>query len=481
VPVSDVSAPSWQMPFPLVLESFQGASWFDAATIYRRFIERSAAWLLAPRVPQRLDDVDIVINTGWSFIDILDPSQGLCSTALRDAQEARALFPNSTILMHWYVWWNGAFDKGYPDVFASPRANFSAAVAAIQQLGVRVMPYINGRSFDVTLASFAAAAPQMIQSLAENGSLFVGSVDYGNGAPLATVCPSQRSWTTLIPKVVQSLASARVDAVYIDQIAAAEPLSCFSASHGHPVGGGSSWVAGNRQLLAQSARVAPIVTENSAEPYVGAADAFLTVASWIGLPNVDVELAPLFQAVYANVTTVGRIYEPADVTNPPHFCAKTAQSLLYGSLLGWMSWRGLLGVGDALANASTSVLCANRLAEWRQALRPWFRGRRLRDVALVNEASLPVIPTLFGAYAAVQTAAWTAGGGVAVMLVSSWRAALPAHVSLDSAQYELDPSATHTATLLRRDGSTAPLASFTAKFDWSASVAAYDGVAVILQ
>jgi hypothetical protein len=481
MPSTDLSVATWKMAFPLVLRGLDGSDWFDAALVYRRFAA-SADWQTAPRLPSRLQSIDIALNSGWSFHDVLNVTQGLSATVLQDAIEARALFPAASIILHWYVWYTGAanFDMGYPFVFGTPRLDMAKTVAQIQQqLNITVMPYINGRSVDTTMPSYKRHAGQMIQSLSANGSLFVDATDYGNFVPLATACPQLSWWTNqTIPDYASSLANLGVGALYIDQTAAGQAMPCFSTSHGHPLGGGSSWIDGNRKLLLRSARYLPVVTESEAEVFVGAADAHLTVASCVVLPNIDGRVVPLFQSVYANVTTIGRIYEAADFASPDHACAKTAQLYLYGSVLGWMSWHGLLGVSSALRASHDSVTCFNRLIEWRQLVRPWFAGRRAQDFRLVNAASLPSIPTLFGVYDAVQTAAWTIdGSAIALLLTNSVAKQLPVQIS-----YAVSTQTRAVAYL--RGGRTLPLPSTSfsnGKFEWNTTIPGRDGLAIVLE
>jgi hypothetical protein len=485
---ASVLGSQWAMNFPLVLDVFQGSSWFDAGDIYRRWVTSATVWgQPRARRPSLFDSTDLCFNSGWSMYDVLNVTQGTTATVLQDAFEARMLFPNASMLLHWYVWYDSVpnFDMGYPDAFDSPRPNFASTVATLRaKFNIETMPYINGRSYDITIASFAQHKDEMAQTLNDNGTLRVDAVNYGNNVPLASACAALPWWNNAtIPGIVESLAQLGAPAVYVDQIAAASTANCYSSTHGHPVGGGDSWVLGNRKLLKNASKYAAICTENSAEPYVGAADAYLTVASFVSLPSVDARLVPLFQSVYNNITTVGRIYDPVDLNNPDHACAKTAQTLLYGSVLGWFSWNGILGIGANFSNAPAAVQCVNRFAELRSMVRPFFNnGRILRDVVLDNANSLPIITTLFGIYPAVQTAAWSLQDTfVTVILTNSVGKDLVAIARLASAQYGLDPSQTHTAVLRYRDGTQKSLGSFTSMLSLQVKVPAHDAVAIFVQ
>ena len=235
---------------------------------------------------------------------------------------------------------------------------------------------------------------------------------YGNGREFAVACPALPFWhTDTVPSIVDELVGQHdVRAVYIDQVAAAVPQLCDDAHHNHSLHGGSYWTAGNQQLLRTAAQTAPIVTESNAEVYLTSAHAFLTVANWFTLPRLDARIVPAFQSVH-RALTVGRIFEEADVLAGPEWLkAKTSEMFLYGSVLGWWSWCGLFGVGDALQSARLSpyVDFVNLLLEWREAhcIDYFADGRRERPLAFtLSHNDAPILGPL-GSFEPVQVAVW---------------------------------------------------------------------------
>ncbi len=126
-----------------------------------------------------------------------------------------------------------------------------------------------------------------------------------------------------------------VDGVYIDQVAAARPLLCFDASHGHPLGGGHWWTESYWEMLGRIRRQMPegrmLTTECNAEAYTQCFDGYLT---WHWQYDGQV---PAFPAVYGGaVQMFGRAYRGGP-TKDLALRMKAGQQLVYGEQIGWCS------------------------------------------------------------------------------------------------------------------------------------------------
>jgi hypothetical protein len=124
-----------------------------------------------------------------------------------------------------------------------------------------------------------------------------------------------------------------VDAVYIDQIGAAQAYPCEDPSHSHRAGGGSWWVESYRNLLDHVRQILPegrcLTTECTSDPYMKDIQAYL---SWIWIKNDQV---PAFMAIYNGYVAVfGRNYLYAGDWIGENIFA--AQSLTYGEQMGWI-------------------------------------------------------------------------------------------------------------------------------------------------
>ena len=70
----------------------------------------------------------------------------------------------------------------------------------------------------------------------------------------------------------------------MDQVSGACALPCRGPYLGHPAGGGTSWVDGNRALFAQAKTALgtgrAVVSESNAEVYLSSIDGFLSLYGW---------------------------------------------------------------------------------------------------------------------------------------------------------------------------------------------------------
>ena len=176
---------------------------------------------------------------------------------------------------------------------------------------------------------------------AEDGSTYTESYAShepdGRLAELAVMCPQSAIWRRELAAIVKRLANEYVmDAVYIDQVAAANANLCCDPTHSHPSGNGDWWVESYRLLMERLRSEAPegfgFTTECNAEPYADQFDGFLTWV-WI-MPN----LVPFFPAVYAGrIAMLGRNTNGYKKQDLPYFRFHLAQAVLFGQQMGWIN------------------------------------------------------------------------------------------------------------------------------------------------
>jgi hypothetical protein len=153
---------------------------------------------------------------------------------------------------------------------------------------------------------------------------------------LAPMCPATDLWQEKVREIVLRLfGECGVDAVYIDQVAAAKPQLCFDPNHGHPIGGGHWWTGSYWRLIGRIRDAMPedrvLTTECNAEPYVHVFDGYLT---WHWQYDGQV---PVFPAVYGGaIQMFGRAYR-GGTTKDLAFRMKAGQQLVFGEQIGWCS------------------------------------------------------------------------------------------------------------------------------------------------
>jgi len=370
---------SFRLPGVLLTQFLRG-SWFDAAQIYRRWAEKEALWW--PEIgsagrqdtPLWMRELPLWILTGGA------PEE--CSPAVLRFRQ----FMDLPCGFHWYNWHQIPFDNDYPHYFPT-KEGFAEGVKFLQESGVHVMPYINGRLWDTRdrgLEDYqftAVALPAATKNHA--GEPFVetyGSKEKdGSHVQLAVMCPTTSLWHGKVAELVSRLfQECGTHAVYIDQVAAAPPTLCADSSHGHPLGGGHWWTEGYWALLERIRREKPahcmITTECNAEPFIRWFDGYLT---WHWQYDNQV---PLFPAVYAGTiqmfgrwfSDVGRrefsSQEELDNHNKG-VRMRLAQALVFGEQLGW--------IPPQILEESENAGYLRQLAQVRWELREYFYAGKM--------------------------------------------------------------------------------------------------------
>jgi len=282
-------------PFPVMMGIYRG-SWMEGCKIYRKFA-MTAPWTSQGRISQRNSMPQALKDAGlWMLVsNYIGPEGGTLEEKNKPLIDAQKYFDVPTAA-HWYNWHAIPFDTHYPHYFPT-KPGVPDQVHDLVSKGLVIMPYINGRIIDISNDDFNEYFPYCAKD--QMGKHYVET--YGNGVKQAPMCSYTEFWQDKVADIVNRLGvEVGVNAVYIDQIAAAGPVPCFDKSHGHPLGGGGWWVDGYRKMLKKVQKVAHsngrniiITTECAAEPFMDGVDAFLT---WIKPDDREI---PMITAVYS--------------------------------------------------------------------------------------------------------------------------------------------------------------------------------------
>ncbi|MHC4653970.1 MAG: DUF6259 domain-containing protein [Planctomycetota bacterium] len=318
-------------PFPVMMGVYRG-SWMQGAKTYRKFAITSP-WTSEGKISQRssmpkaLKDIGLWMRVG----NYIGPKKGTLAEKNKPLIDAQKYFEVPTAA-HWYNWHKIPFDTHYPNYFPT-KPGISDQVRDLVSKGLVIMPYINGRIIDISNDDFDEYLPYCAKD--RMGKHYLET--YGNKVKQAPMCCNTEFWQKKVTHIVERLAKeVGVNAVYIDQIAAASPVLCFDKSHGHPLGGGGWWVDGYRKMLKRVQKVAHsnsrdmiITTECAAEPFMDGVDAFLI---WI---KPDERSIPMITAVYSGYS----IYfgSPAWFQHGDRaWIMAQGRAFLWGSQNGWM-------------------------------------------------------------------------------------------------------------------------------------------------
>ena len=318
----------WVQSYPVVTSPYLG-SWTSAALKYGLWVH-STPWMRSGDVARRHTTPNWLKQTALWCCTFGSPEEVVPKVL------SFARYFGVPTAFHWYGWHQIPFDDHYPEYFPA-KPGFKEAVKQLQEAGIHVMPYINGRIVDARTDTWKREGLSRFTAKDENGKEYIEV--YGSKVPLTVMCPATPHWQDKVADIVAELVGEYgVDAVYIDQVASAPAKPCLDPTHPHPPGGGEVWTQGYRDMLngvrrriSALNRQAVLTTEDAAEPWSDLFDAFLMCNSTMG------GLVPLYPLVYSGRTLYfGRYFFAEDYQTPGAFATKAAQMFVWGAQLGWI-------------------------------------------------------------------------------------------------------------------------------------------------
>ncbi len=421
--------------------------WFDAATTYRDFVRKEAAWYPKLGDDGREDTPRWMRELSCWALGGGAPEE--CVESVKKFQE----YLGVPVGFHWYNWHQIPFDNDYPHYFPT-KEGFADAVRALQASNVSVMPYINGRLWDTRdrgmedfeFTKIARAAATKDEKGEPYTEMYGSKESDGSRVKLAAMCPATEVWKNKVRQIVLRLMNeCGVKGVYIDQVAAAKPRLCFDESHGHSLGGGHWWTAAYWDLLERIHREMPddrmLTTECNAEAYAHRFDGYLT---WHWQYDGQV---PAFPAVYGGaIQMFGRAYRGGP-TKDLALRMKAGQQLVYGEQVGWIN----PGVVDEKDNAEFF----RRVVRLRHRLRRYFyAGEMARPPKLLGP--IPEVTADWQWHGewpvttkAVMTGAWALPkeDRLVLLVVNVDDEPVAAGLDFDAAAYGLDAAKLRVAKL----------------------------------
>ncbi len=418
----------YEMQFDAVIATHAGG-WFEAAKIYRAWAVQKAPWCSGGPVSARTDIPQWFKECSLCYRPGGAPEQVI--KTLRTLHQAFGL----PAVVHWYQWHQIPFDNDYPEYFPV-KPGFTDAVSEARGLGLRVMPYVNGRLWDSDTESWNEERAVDAVAINQSGESYF---EHWSKQNHGVMCPSTDLWQNKMRQVCEKLsATYGCSGVYLDQIGAAVGQLCFSSKHGHPNGGAAAWWKGEMQLLSgirQASRVADpdfiMTTEDNAECYIGQLDGCL-------MCNAEGPgMVPLFAAVYGGYTlTFGR---SGQLNNPDAFAMQHGQAFVFGSMMGRVN-------GDAITRPDHADKLAflKHLTQLHSRFHDFLAlGEMLTPPELRGD--IPEIGTQFASksrefvqMSTVQRAVWSASDRrLGVFLVNIGRDPVSFDLVFDGAKYGL--------------------------------------------
>lgn len=317
------AAAEWALPYEVVLGTFKG-DWFSAAERYRSWATNQQ-WAVHSRV-RRGAVPDWAANRAlWVW------NRGRSQQVLAPALELQRRL-GLPVGVFWH-WWHGcAYDDGFPD-YLPPREgaeHFSQAVADAQARGVNALIYMNQRLWGMKTQSWTNEQAANWAVKRADGKVHPEVYNTFTRAPCAAMCLGTPFWRDKYAGIAEeAVAGLGVAGIYMDQ--ACLSLSCYDATHGHTVGGGTYWIEGfkrlasdirgrcaNQQRHGHNARMPALAGEGCGEPWLTQLDLMLSLQvskERYSTPD-GWETIPFFHAVYHSCSILFGNY--SSLTMPPY-------------------------------------------------------------------------------------------------------------------------------------------------------------------
>ncbi|MCL2701224.1 MAG: DUF6259 domain-containing protein [Phycisphaerae bacterium] len=431
-----VGGNNFASPYPVALASLTG-DWFDACQRYAAWARRQP-WAVTPAFATTPDAAPNRAAREVHCWHVLHVHGKPVETHLAQMQQlANGL--DIPLAAQIYDWHQVPFDVSYPDYFPI-RPETLPILAGLKKIGIRALPYINGRLWDINAASWTQREAERFcvkysAQRANPRTLFPYLEEYGSGQKLSPMCPATDFWRATVVDLCRRITGELgCDGVYIDQVAAEKAELCFARDHGHAPGGGRFWLDGYRKMLREIRQAVGndvlLTTECNWEACLADYDALLSWA-WF-TPEAEV---PMFPAVYSGLgQSFGCVWSKDDVLQREGrvFAHKQARLLAWGAQLGWGDLTLLLDEPRRPLLDFMRRLCALR----REHVQTFALGRMLRPPTVAADSAATDEPP-------VQAGLWQSADGSRRQLFVVNPSPLPRQVTLQfdsqSVTVELHP------------------------------------------
>ncbi|KAF4721086.1 hypothetical protein FOZ62_006591 [Perkinsus olseni] len=385
----DPASLPYRSPFPTIVGVIHG-DWLDVAHIYRHW---AVPVFTGPKKRTWFDEEPgaLWVNSHWEAEDGFAKLGGQPARVLDNIRRLRELIgTENSVALHWYEWdklgyIDGdnytdcpdaacGFDTHYPH-YLPPRPGFGGAVDKLLDMGVRVLPYINGRLFDMQLPEWKDSVESDHACRDEHGNVILESFVSDFGVPN----PDGPYWSSVIEGVCSDIMHdfPNLSGIYIDELAAAPNYACYINGRAH------NWVHGINKVaigcsngISQWKAGVPTITESNAETVMKSVDAYLTLVAMLAADPVHV-----FGAVYGgHYKGVGSLFQLQSQGTPFSFTKAICQQLLFGNRIGWFALDGKDGFLSFLEDSPESVAFLQRALQIRSMFSLWFdHGRPERQ------------------------------------------------------------------------------------------------------
>lgn len=298
----------YRLPYDAVVGVFSG-DWKTASEIYRQWAIQQR-WCQLGTLDNRTDIPQWIRETSFWYWNWLHPQRGAPEEivpAVIDLQKKM----NVPTALHWYGWDGYSFNSGINTPYAHPnharQVALKRATQTLRDNGIRSIPYINARLWVGGNDSWKINGAYAGACKTPEGLYY--EEPWAQESIFVAMCPTTSLWRDKLLYMMDDIVDKLgFDGIYVDQVASFNALPCFDSSHDHPLGGGTYWSDGYRDIMKHirsKIRMkhpdAVFTTESCCETFIDCFDAFLTLDAGFNhnwLFGTNWEPIPLFTAVY---------------------------------------------------------------------------------------------------------------------------------------------------------------------------------------
>jgi hypothetical protein len=350
-----VAGTSYLQPYDVVTQPFEG-DWYDAARIYRAWWKQQI-WASKGLMRDRKDVPNWLKSTPVMTRPSTTKPARTVARNVESENELQQLLGGDGFTGIWYgVYENLTGEEGLGDSghghLRAVRADVQSAVQAQKARSIHHLAYLQSVIYDPLEkdAADAALAEKYVARTRDGKPVMYGDLGF-------TMDRSADWWQNRIIEQSKKAVAAGFDGVYLDSFGKGS-AECFAANHGHPVGGGNTGIAGQREMaqrvLEAIRKINPDAVLSGEDPVEAFRDLLqvhlLSVNVWQGY-------LPLYRAIWGDYSLeYGRVLRPSNA-GPDNLIPEMASLFVNGNILGRIYTEGdLLFFEPEYSQAKTALL-----------------------------------------------------------------------------------------------------------------------------
>ncbi len=318
--------------YPIAFGVHKGG-WTKAARIYRSWAIKQK-WTGKGTLSNRIDLPASAVNLGLWINDDMgwNPETGSQRQGNKELLAA-AKEMNVPMALHWRNYYTKGSDLLDPAQYNAPEG-FVERIKILGEQNIIVIPYMDGTGVQLNQGDFDKFEAHAVKDEAGGFRFYPNST---GERQLVAMCASQAQWQDLMEKKLDHIQEKYgVAGIFIGQVSGLAHENCFDTSHLHPLGGGSHWTDGSRELLVKLKNVAlkngrnsMVTTDGANEVLLDCLDATLLSAHPSGSE------IPMLQMIYSGYAIFfGSVCDYSQSND--YFRYAQGQAFIDGRQNGWM-------------------------------------------------------------------------------------------------------------------------------------------------